>query len=193
MGKGVKLLAGALLASLLASQIAAQEIWIRPEQVISVVTSDWNDDGMMDRAVLYDDGEDDAALAIYFSSTMGEWRMVGFDPDNAWFGGWGQIPELLLDEKGNLVVRSMNSGTGRNRWQMDLALVFDGGRFVVRTYNYEDYDSLDLANSGTCEVDFLAGTGQGQRGDAPLKPFKFSASAIALGEWTYQDVPKGCS
>jgi hypothetical protein len=189
MGKTMKLVAVMII---LAVQANAQEVLIEPSRVISVVTSDWNDDGLMDRAVLYDGGTGDAALAVYFSDTYGEWRIVGFDPQNAWFGGWGQLPELSLDEGGNLVVTSMNIGTGRSRWQMDLTLVFMDKAFVVKTYKYEDYDSLDPENSGTCEVDFLSGTGRGQRGEAPLKPFKFFASVIVLGEWSYQDVPKEC-
>lgn len=192
MSKGVKPLWVALLVCFPIGQALAQGIWIEPARVISVVSSDWNDDGWMDRAVIYDDGKDDAALAIYFSDSYGEWRMVGFDPDNAWFGGWGQQPELLLAESGDLHVRSMNIGTGRNRWQMDITLAFDGVRFVVQTYKYKGYDSLNLEDSGTCEVDYLTGTGRAQRAEAPMQPFSFFAQKIALGEWTFEDVPEAC-
>jgi hypothetical protein len=188
---GIPPLAVALVA-LFSGQVLAQEVQVSPSAVISVITTDWNDDGRMDRAVLYDGGEEDAALAIYLTGDDFQFGLAALNPNLVWFGSWGQIPSLSLTEDGALKVTSMNIGIGRNRWQMDLTIGFEGGDFVVTNYKYEDYDSLDLENYGTCEVNFSTGRGVVSRGEAPASEFKIKAQLKPLGVWSYEDVPQEC-
>lgn len=185
----MKILALAALA--LASAPALANESISPDKVISVVTTDWNSDGSVDRAVLVE-GEEDADLYIYLSAPVeGNWdarKLVLFKKDAAWQGGmWGTSPSLSLNEKGSLLVKSENDAIGRNRWSQTLTVALKNGVFVVAGYTYSDRDTLDPNAGGSCDVNIL--TGQGIRNK---KRFKSAPRVIALADWNDESAPKEC-
>ncbi len=193
MGKiaGIAAIVVAVFQGSAATALAEERIL--PWQVLSVVTADWTDDGGMDRAVLYDDGTDDAALAIYVGANGGFERLA-FDPDIAWFGAmWGTMPWLEVSDAGSLLIKSGNEAIGRNRWSQTLTVAFRGGAFVVAGYTSTWYDTLDMENNGTCDVNYLTGKGEVAKGEAAAKPFGFAKGALRVGDWTDSNVPPGCN
>ena len=57
-----------LFAGLLASEASADTAKVAPERISAVVTSDWNNDGRFDRAVLIE-ADDAVDLLIYLSDS----------------------------------------------------------------------------------------------------------------------------
>lgn len=193
MGKiaGIAAIAAAVFPGSVATALAEDRI--APWQVLSVVTADWTDDGGMDRAVLYDDGTDDAALAIFVEAD-GHFVRRAFDPDIAWFGAmWGTMPTLEVSDAGSLLVMSGNEAIGRNRWTRTLTIAYRDNAFVVAGYTYTWFDTLDMENNGTCDVNYLTGRGELVKADKPAKSFGFAKGALPVGDWTDGSVPADCS
>ena len=133
---------------------------VNPSRVLSVVTTDWDDDGGIDRALLLDTGNDDGAdLHIYLNADDEEKTTLvkgGF----AWHGSmWGQQPKLSLNSKKSLVVHSENTGIGRNAWEQRITIAWRDGQFVVAGYTYNSYDRLDPNTTTHCDFNLLSGTG----------------------------------
>ena len=174
----------------------AAELLISPKQVIGTITHDWNDDGGMDRAILFIVPQnDEASLVIYLSNPddndMAQSVLV---PGIAWVGGlWGQQPELSLNGAGSLIVTSMNEGCCRTRWNQKLTIAFRNGQFVVAGYTHTDRDTLELENYGTCDVNFLAGKGEVSRGGKAKTGFRAKFISPPLVQWNQDLVPAECT
>ncbi len=162
---------------------------IRPEQVLSVVTADWNSDGSMDRALLVQN-EDDADLFIYFSTGPGaSMRLAAYQKGFAWTGIlFGTLPQLALTSNpAAFQVVSENDAIGRDRWKQTLTLVFRNNAFVVAGYTLNSRDTLDPNNVSACDVNLLTG-----KGVANGKPFTSKTKAMPLAQWTSDTAPQGC-
>ncbi len=174
----------------------AAELLISPKQVIGTITHDWNDDGGMDRAILFIvPDNDDASLVIYLSNPddigMAQSALV---PGIAWVGGlWGQQPELSLNGASSLIVTSMNEGCCRTRWNQKLTIAFRKGQFIVAGYTHNDRDTIELENYGTCDVNFLAGKGEVSRGGKAKKRFRTKIRSSPLIQWNQDLVPAECN
>jgi hypothetical protein len=171
------------------SQIPAAPQTLAPQKVISVVTADWNDDGGVDRAVLYE-GAEDADLLIYLSdpATGDGPRLNTFRPGAAWSGHmWGTLPSLKLGAKGSLQLMSENTGVGRDKWQQTLTLVYRNKTFVVGGVTYSAYDSLDPKNAHSCDVNLLTGKAVRDK-----KVVKMAPQTIALTDWRDDKLPAPC-
>ncbi|MEZ5536090.1 MAG: hypothetical protein R3F02_10745 [Thiolinea sp.] len=186
-----------VLLSLLLTQVTgtayATETLIQPQQVISSVTTDWNDDGAFDRAVLVDAGSEDGAdLYIYLSDRAAEngdsMKLNVFMPGFAWKGNlWGMQPSLALNDANSLIVRTENTGIGREAWNQKLTVAWRDGQFIVAGYTYDSYDRIDPDNVLNCDLNLLTGRGirNGKDVTVPVKK-------VPLKEWTYTAVQTVC-
>jgi hypothetical protein len=161
---------------------------LAPQKIISVVTADWNDDGGVDRAVLYE-GDEDADLLIYLSDPAADTlRLNIFRPGVAWSGHmWGTLPSLKLGAKGSLQLMSENTGIGRDKWQQTLTLVYRNKAFVVGGVTYSYYDGLNPKNAHSCDVNLLTG-----KAIRDKKPVKLTPQTIALADWRDDKLPAPC-
>ena len=187
------LIAGMVLGSCLYHPAGhAADMTIRPERVISVVTSDWNGDGSFDRALLLvsEKETDEVDLLIYLSASdkPNELRLAVNKANIAWRGAmWGTQPSLEVNERKSLIITSANDAIGRGRWTRKLTLVYLGKSFVVAGYTYNSYDTLDVASHSACDVNLLTGNGIKNK-----KPFKTTLKAVAVAEWSTAAIPPEC-
>ncbi len=170
----------------------ATETSIQPSQAISAVTTDWNEDGEFDRAILVDGSDDDADLYIYLSGTSNsDDETMGlhlFKPGFAWMGTmWGQQPKLSLNDRGSLMVHTENTGIGRSAWNQKLTIAWRNKQFVVAGYTYESYDRLDPDNVVNCDLNLLTGKGlkNGKTVKSPVKK-------VPLKEWDNAAIEQVC-
>ena len=193
--KKLALLCSSLLLPLLSSSSLADTPAthrIDPAKVLSVVTSDWNDDGGMDRAVLVEPSapdEDDAGLYLYLSGeSPNDLKLALFKPNFIWSGSlWGTLPSLALNKAKSLEIRSMNEGIGRHRWSRTLTVAYRNKAFVVAGYTYQAYDTLSPDSALQCDINLL--TGKGIKNDQPVK---IAPSVVTLADWSEQSAPAIC-
>jgi hypothetical protein len=170
--------------------VYAQDKCISPKNILSVVTADWNDDGHFDRAVLtVSDKPYETELFIYLSdSSVDNMKLVVHKKDIAWRGAlWGTQPSLETNKKGSLIVTSANEAVGRDRWTQKLTLTYRNKVFVVAGYTYRAYDTLNPNSGLDCDVNLLTGKGIKNK-----KPFRSSAKAVAIVDWSDASNPKEC-
>ncbi len=161
---------------------------------LAEVSTDFNGDGVMDRATLLHDQDgdntSDVDLAIYLSA-------CGNLPDKptlykAAFG-WtddmaGAQPSLKVSKGGSLIAMFQNDGMGRDRWRMQYTIAWRGGELVVAGYSYEQRDTLSPDAGGNCDIDLLSG-----KGTRNGKPVKVLAGSVPLASWTDASVPGACT
>jgi hypothetical protein len=169
--------------------MAAPPETIAPQTVISALTGDWNNDGSQDRAVLIDNGDTDADLAVYLSDGSGGLKLAGFAPALAFNGKmFGNTPELQLSKTGALQVHSGNSAIGRDHWDRVLTLSYRSGQFMVSGITASYYDTLDPKAGGSCDINLLTG-----KGKAGKKSVAVKAGGVALTQWTEDKIPAACN
>ncbi|MGE0212823.1 MAG: hypothetical protein AB7S41_14095 [Parvibaculaceae bacterium] len=183
-----------ILSSVAAIAAGAPES-VRPENVLRVVTADWNGDGGMDRALLVQNG-DDADLHIYLSESSGSGpKLAAYAKAFAWAGSmWGTLPELkLLPNTSSLQVVSQNDAVGRDRWTQTLTLAYRNGAFVVAGYTFSARDTLEPDAWSACDVNLLTGKGIVKSEKAPDgKAFASTTRAMPVVQWTQDTKPQGC-
>ncbi len=169
---------------------AADDVNIRPEQVLSVVTADWNDDGGFDRAVLLESDKQPGGteLLIYLSDPNTDTMQLALRKTNpAWSGNmWGTLPRLELDKDNNLVIHSQNDSIGRNHWQQAVTVHYKDKRFIISNYAIAEQDTLKLGTDSTCVYNLMTGTGFKDG-----KPFKANREILLLADFSDElsDVP----
>lgn len=175
-----------------ATTVYASEATIQPSQAISAVTTDWNEDGGFDRAILVDGGGDDADLYIYLSGTSDSddenMELHLFKPGFAWMGTmWGQQPRLSLNDRGSLMIYTENTGIGRSAWNQKLTIAWRNKQFVVAGYTYDSYDRLDPDNVLNCDLNLLTG-----KGIKNSKAIKSPVKQVPLKTWSNDAVEQVC-
>ena len=185
----------ARLAALLlaAAPLAAAPALAEPrlQDVLSVATLSFGDDGAIDRAVLTQ-GEDGADLAIYRAVPAPAQDAPALKPafakaDLVWTGQlWGTLPSLSVNRRGALVIASGNDAIGRDRWHMALTVVLRDGRYLVVGITRDDRDTLDPKAGTSCDLNLATG-----RGTADGKPVT-GLSPIPLSDWSDAKIPKVC-
>jgi len=182
-----------LFLLLFPSVLFAQERMVSPADVLSVITADWNHDGHMDRAVLIENREMGGADLIIYIGTKDGMVEDTYAAQIAWQGGmWGQQPSLSLSDSGSLLLHSLNSSIGRDRWENTLTIAYRNEVFVVAGFTYSYYDTLDHDNNGYCDLNLLTGRGVvALNGDAEQE-----IDGIAFGgyvsEWHMENFPGEC-
>jgi hypothetical protein len=165
---------------------------LRIENVLSASTLSFRNDGSMDRAVLVG-GEDGADLYLYLAQTA-----PGGGPDAlklalakknfVWSGAmWGTLPSLSQNGKGSLIVKSENTGIGRNKWEQALTVAWRNNEFLVVGVTYHSFDGLDPKAGGSCDLNLV--TGKGTRSG---KPVTFAPKPMKVADWSDDSLPKEC-
>ncbi|RTL89795.1 MAG: hypothetical protein EKK29_02560 [Hyphomicrobiales bacterium] len=183
----------AILVAALAAAPAAQA---EPDysRVLDAETFSAQNNGDTDRAVLVDNGDSGADLYIYLALDPSA------DPAKppkpalvkkaaAWSGGiWGSRPSLETNAKGSLLIKSENTGVGRDKWTQSLTVVYRNKDFVVAGLTRDAYDSLEPNSAHSCDLNFL--TGKGKKDGKPID-VKFPAKKLT--DWSDGDLPKECA
>jgi len=182
-----------LVLLLLPSLSVAEPRTVLPENVLSAITADWNNDGQKDRAILVDNPiEGVAELYIYTGKDRGFFEH-SISPEIAWSGSmWGQQPSLEINSDGDLLVKSTNHGMGRTRWFQTLTITYRNGAFVVARFNHSYYDSLDPNDNGECDINLLSGRGLTLRGEETPRDIILPARVIPASEWNTDIFPEEC-
>jgi hypothetical protein len=186
----LSLIASILVGSPPYHPVHANDRTVRPERVLSVVTADWNGDGLFDRALLIasETEPDQADLLVYLSESTDHMRLAVSKPNIAWRGAMGGTqPALELTGRGALVIISANEAIGRNRWTRKLTVVYRDQSFVVAGYTYTERDTLAAGASSSCDINLLTGEGVKNK-----KSFRTSARATALADWSEVAIPQEC-
>jgi len=174
-----------------AAMLAATAARAEPDysRVISSVTLSF-EGGDTDRAVLVENGDAGADLYIYRNLEPARDLSTPAKPalakkDAAWSGGmWGQRPSLETNAKGALLIKSENTGVGRDRWTETLTVVYRNREFVVAGLTRESYDTLDPNAAHSCDLNFL--TGKGKRDG---KPIEVKTPLKKLADWSDDKAP----
>lgn len=131
------------------------------DRVLSVVTTDWNEDGLADRAILLAGKEDNADFYLFEGNDYSESAaktLITARPALVWMGSmWGTKPELKLGPKNALQIISQNESIGRDRWNETLTVIRRNGVYVVAGYTYNSRDTLDPDAYSTCDINYLNG------------------------------------
>ncbi|WP_457637707.1 hypothetical protein [Oceanithermus sp.] len=151
--------------------------------VLDVVRADWNGDGVLDRAVLWQPqaGEDLANLYVFLSGEDEPVVATGI----AWSRFGGQEAWLESDPRGFSVLSGGNAGG--LEWQEGLAIGFDANGPRVVGYSYHSYEANGSENGFVCTADFAAGKGN-RNGTA----FAIAGGAVPLAEWSFEKIPVPC-
>lgn len=160
----------------------------QPERVLAgvldVLAGDWNEDGEVDRAVLWrPSGEGPRVDLFVFLSG----QVPQVLPGAAWSGdGWGSFPELRTAARGFAVI-SGNRAAGRERWEVVFDVAWREGRLWVVAYRYSRYGGSDADGGLLCLVEFASGWGEknGVRFAVKPEPVPFEA-------WSEELLPTGC-
>lgn len=160
-------------------------------QAIDVIQFDFTDDGLTDRAVLVEDEPPYARLVIFSAGKDGLDRGVVLK-EEMWSGlVFGQVAQLNTIGQNSLQVSSKNEAVGRNRWSQRLTIAYRRGAYRVVGFTYDYYDTLDLTNNGTCDVNYLNGKAD-IRIDTAKSAMDHAYDAIPIDLWTVDHVPDAC-
>lgn len=152
------------------------------------VSGDFNEDGIADHVALIDFGDHGQAD---FLLKLGDGLQTIWLQNLIWVGGIGQQPSLTITPRGSLQMMSHNSSIGRNRWEQIHTLAWRDGAMRVVGYTYRWYDTLNLEDSGSCDLNLLTGNGEiseGQGGDTRL--ISVSSPAFAVQDWLFEMPPE---
>lgn len=160
---------------------------------LASLSGDFTGDGIADRAALSEpDDLGMAGLEIYIGQPGGGEVLAVRAPALIWVGGIGQQPELAITDTNALKVVSMNEAIGRNRWRQTLTIAYQNDRFMLVGFDYNWFDTLDLANRGNCLIDLPAGRGLLTQGPAGTEAtFQFPPAALPIENWP-PDIPREC-
>lgn len=152
------------------------------------VTADFNADGIADHVALVDfGGQGQADLLL----KLGDGLQTIWLQNLIWVGGFGQQPSLTVTPHGSLQMMSHNSSIGRNRWEQIHTLAWRDDAMRVVGYTYRWYDTLNLDDIGSCDLNLLTGKGEvsvGQESETRLIPV--STPAFAVQDWLFEMPPE---
>lgn len=162
-------------------------------RILDAETFSAEGNGDTDRAILVENGDSGADLYIYRALEP------SFDPakppkpallkkNAAWSGGiWGSRPSLESNAKGSLLIKSENTGIGRDKWTQTLTVVHRNGAFIVAGLTRSAYDSLEPNSAHSCDLNFLSG-----KGKKDGKAVDVKTPATKLADWSDDALPKEC-
>ncbi|KAF2992423.1 hypothetical protein OGR47_11245 [Methylocystis sp. MJC1] len=150
-------------------------------------------EGNTDRAVLVENGDSGADLYLYLNLEPARdiskpMKAAAVKKSVAWSGGmWGTRPSLETSAKGSLLIKSENTGVGRDRWTQTLTVVYRNKDFVVAGLTRESYDTLDPKAVHSCDLNFLSG-----KGKRDGKAIEVKTPAKKLADWSDDAPAKEC-
>ncbi|WP_298562285.1 hypothetical protein [uncultured Aliiroseovarius sp.] len=152
------------------------------------VSGDFNADGIADHVALIDFGDHGQADLLL---KLGDGLQTIWLQNLIWVGGFGQQPSLTVTPQGSLQVMSHNSSIGRNRWEQIHTIAWREGAMRVIGYTYRWYDTLNLDDIGSCDLNLLTGKGEISLGqDDATRSISVSTPAFAVQDWLYEMPPE---
>jgi len=164
------------------------------QQILDEITADFSGDGIADFATLTQDDEVSATLHLYLGQPDGSFVLNTQAPALVWSGPAvsGQQPVLQVSPYGSLLVTAMNEAIGRDRWYETLTIAWRRGGFLIAGYTYQWYDTLNVENTGKCDINLLNGKGELLRGERMGKQtFSTNLRAMPVAEWSGK-IPSEC-
>lgn len=156
------------------------------DQIGETVQSDLNNDGIPEVFSLIDNYEGSVDLVI----SQGDVKVVA--KEIAWLGGFGQEPYLDLAQNGSVQLHSGNESVGRNRWTQTLTIAYRKYAYRVAGYTYSWYDTLDLDDFGSCDINLLNGRGILANGETKTN-VSTDYPALNVVSWAIeQTIPSVC-
>ena len=194
----MKILIAGLFAALSAGTAFAEPI--ETGRIIAAITGDWNMDGGLDLAVLTR-GESDLDLHFFLQKDGKYLSNAGVARGKLWgdagpdaFAGIG--PEIKALPNGSILVTTRNETIGRDRWNQTLTLAYRNTDFIVAGFTYSYRDTLDLNNSGDCDLNVLTGKGIANEADGKgghiKRQISVDAQFIPLKDWLRDGGTKAC-
>ena len=160
----------------------------------ATLDADLNGDGLPDQAKLTETPEGGAAdLTIFLGQPDGSLKQDVIAKSLVWVGGLYQQPELSINPHGSLLLNSMNESIGRDRWHQTLTVAWRDDIFMLAGFTYSWYDTLDLENSGTCDVNLLTGKGKVNVGNEHIETstFRTKSRSVPIDKWD-REPPSEC-
>ncbi|SMR82222.1 hypothetical protein SAMN04488030_2568 [Aliiroseovarius halocynthiae] len=152
------------------------------------VTADFDANGIADHVALVEFGDHGQADLLL---KMGGKLQTIWLHNLIWVGGIGQQPSLTVTPNGSLQMMSHNSSIGRNRWEQIHTLAWRDGAMRVVGYTYRWYDTLNLEDSGSCDLNLLTGKGEISEGqDGASRSISVSSPAFAVQDWLFEMPPE---
>jgi hypothetical protein len=98
-------------------------------------------------------------------------------------------PVLGLESngKGSLIVKYGRGGS--NQYEMSLTVIRRGAEFLVGGFT-QVWDTR--SGIGSCDINYLTGSGVASRGLARSKPIKAKFTPVKLADWSQEKQPKAC-
>jgi hypothetical protein len=167
---------------------------IPKQNVMDVLSPDLNGDFYPDRVVLFQTDEGTAKVDFFIRSDDTNTLVYAATlAEPIWSGAmYGTTPGLDLNEAGSILVNSENSAIGRNRWEQIITIAYRNDALRVVGYTYNWYDTLDLDNSGQCDVNYLSGKASLKLGDAAKKWVDLSKPAQTVDVWSTDMIADIC-
>lgn len=154
----------------------------------SHLEGDFTGDGLTDSAEIIEVEQGEGMLHLTLSNADSVNK-----PNLVWIGGIGQEPRLELTAHGSLLVISENSAIGRNRWEQVLTLAFRDSVMKVAGYTFRWYDTLNLDDTGSCDLNLLSGKGDITLGpEAKTSRITVKTPALPVTDWP-EDMPGECA
>lgn len=148
-------------------------------QPVTDLRQDLDQDGFAEVFALIgrDDGEADLLIAAPNRTVLNENMM--------WTGAMaGQEADLGIAANGSILLTARNDSIGRNRWSLTLTIAYRDNTYKVAGMTYRWYDTLDLENSGECDVNLLSGRGFLTKGDGPQQPITTQKGGVPVAKWS---------
>jgi|GEM_PF-6276029 hypothetical protein len=150
------------------------------------VRYDWNRDGFIDRAEIFQESNDDSVqLHVRFGRRGG-----GLSPPIIAKGFAGSTPtigdpaHIKLNALGSIVVESSHIGVGRGKYEASTIVAFREGHMRVIGYEISNWDSLDPKAATRCDVNFLNGRANIVRaGESVVRTIRHRNTPIRIVDW----------
>ncbi|MGB0798373.1 MAG: hypothetical protein ACPGRD_03535 [Planktomarina sp.] len=144
------------------------------------------------------DGDDLAETILFLYPTAGTTHLL-ISPVNkptvlaqdfVWRGTTGQEPTLSVAPNGDLRVTSGNQALGRDRWLLIQTIAFHQGAYRVTHATYNWFDTNDINNAGTCDVNFITGAGKRRLAGQGEQAYTVAPTAMVISDWKLDTIWK---
>lgn len=169
------------------------------QDVLSAATLDLNDDGELDRAVLVQNEDRDAADLLLYLSHVRRGRStleLELTAKVVAYSGelLGQLASLAVSPRGSLLLvhgyqlpPAVNAGQlDDRRWSETVTVVYREKRFLVVGFTHTGVDPRQAGKPVSCDLNLL--TGNGQRDG---KPIKVQRKPVPLIDWDWRAAMPG--
>lgn len=177
----------------LAGSARAEKLDVDVGKLLGVVPGYFGENAVKGRAILVENEEGEADLRIYLedrkaSSDKLEMKLALTKKSLVFSGPMGgQEASLALNGRGSILVRSLNIGIGRNKWEQALTILYKGGEFQIVGITYSTHDGLNPKAGGSCDLNLA--TGRGKRNNRPVT---FRPMPIKVADWSDERMPGEC-